>query len=323
MNKYLCKFIDIFLKNNRERIFCAFLALFVMSVGGIKAEGQKRVSAYENYIKRYSGLAVEQCEKYGVPASITLAQGLLESGAGQSKLAREANNHFGIKCGNAWKGKSMRHDDDKKKECFRKYKRVEDSYEDHSLFLKRKRYEMLFEYKVTDYKSWAKGLRKCGYATDKKYAEKLIKIIEDYRLYRYDQEGYRGDAELVDYASLEGKACEEHGRTVYKRGKLKYVIAEEGDTYESIAGQMGMKTKKLLSLNEVENKEARLKKGMIVHVKKKQKKYAGKGKYYEVREGENVYVISQMLGVQMEQMLKRNKLDKNAKVMPGDRLKVK
>ena len=114
MNKYLCKFIDIFPKNNRERIFCVFLAIFVLGVGVFKVEGQKRVSAYENYIKRYSGLAVEQREKYGIPASITLAQGLLESGAGQSSLAREANNHFGIKCGNAWKGKTVRHDDDKR-----------------------------------------------------------------------------------------------------------------------------------------------------------------------------------------------------------------
>ena len=162
------KYIDIFSKNNQESVLNVILAILLVCVVNISIEAQNRSRAYENYIKKYKDIAIEQQKKHGVPASITLAQGLLESAAGQSRLAQEANNHFGIKCGNEWGGKTIKHDAETGKECFRKYKDVEDSYEDHSKFLKRKRYESLFKLKSTDYKNWAKGLRRCGYATDPK-----------------------------------------------------------------------------------------------------------------------------------------------------------
>ena len=133
-------------------------------------------------------MAVEQMKQYRIPASITLAQGLLESGAGRSELARKSNNHFGIKCHSDWRGGRVYHDDDLRGECFRKYKNAEQSYEDHAKFLtERPRYASLFKLKVTDYKGWAKGLQRCGYATDRAYANRLIKLIEDYDLYRYDR----------------------------------------------------------------------------------------------------------------------------------------
>lgn len=323
MQKSLRKFIDIFSKNNRECVFCAFLAILFISGGIFEAGARKRSRSYENYVERYRKIAVEQRKKYGIPASITLAQGLLESGAGQSRLAREANNHFGIKCGGTWKGKTIKHDDDKKKECFRKYKKVEDSYEDHSRFLKRKRYEPLFEYKITDYKNWAKGLRKCGYATDRKYPEKLISIIELYGLARYDKDGFENDDKLVNDAEMRVEVRVEFGREVHLCGKLKYVIATEGDSYEKIARQCGLKSDKLRSINDVEDTCDELVVGEIVHLKKKNKKYAGKGKYYEVKKGETLYSISQKLGVQLKQLQKRNNLDKTSVIMPGDRLKVK
>ena len=141
------------------------------------------------YIDNYSEIAKEEMVQYGIPASITLAQGILESGAGRSALSKKSNNHFGIKCHKGWTGQRVFHDDDELQECFRKYKDPKYSFRDHSLFLtQRTRYEGLFAYKKNDYKSWAKGLRKAGYATDPKYPQKLINIIETYQLYSYDVE---------------------------------------------------------------------------------------------------------------------------------------
>ena len=145
-------------------------------------------SKTENYISKYSSAAVAEMERYGIPASITLAQGILESGNGESRLAVEGKNHFGIKCHSNWNGKTIIEDDDEKGECFRKYDKVADSYRDHSLFLtERGRYSFLFEYKRTDYKKWAKGLKKAGYATNPKYPTLLIDLIEKYELYTYDK----------------------------------------------------------------------------------------------------------------------------------------
>ena len=145
-------------------------------------------SKTENYISKYSSVAVTEMEMYGIPASITLAQGILESGNGESRLATEGKNHFGIKCHSNWNGETIIEDDDEKEECFRKYSKVEESYRDHSLFLsERGRYSFLFTYKKSDYKKWARGLKKAGYATNPKYASLLIDLIENYELYDYDK----------------------------------------------------------------------------------------------------------------------------------------
>lgn len=163
-----------------KRLFLVFACAFA----ALSAYAQ---TAQQNYIDKYCDAAVAEMYRSGVPASITLAQGLLESGAGLSEMAREGNNHFGIKCHNDWKGKTMYYDDDAKQECFRKYASVAESYQDHSDFLRYKdRYKFLFDYEITDYKSWCYGLKSAGYATDPSYAAKLIKIIEDYKLYEYD-----------------------------------------------------------------------------------------------------------------------------------------
>ncbi|MDG1953838.1 MAG: glucosaminidase domain-containing protein [Polaribacter sp.] len=149
----------------------------------------KKLNKYTlTYIKKYAPLAVIKMHEYKIPASITLAQGILESGNGRSTLASKSNNHFGIKCHTGWTGKRVYHDDDKKDDCFRKYRYVENSYNDHSKFLTgRRRYAFLFNYRIKDYKKWARGLKKAGYATDRKYPNKLIKIIEDYKLYEFDK----------------------------------------------------------------------------------------------------------------------------------------
>lgn len=206
------------------RIFC--LLFFITTFA--EAATQRKVPSYEKYIKTYSDLAVQHQKKYKIPASITLAQGLLESGAGQSDLARRSNNHFGIKCHSDWRGGRVYHDDDLRGECFRKYKRVEDSYEDHSKFLLRSRYERLFDLKITDYKGWARGLQKCGYATDRAYANKLIKVIEDYELYRYDT----GKGHKISQKEREKQKYPKLRYTIYRTFGLLYVYAKENDSFD-------------------------------------------------------------------------------------------
>ncbi len=189
------------------------------------------------YIDKYSEIAMNEMRKYKIPASITLSQGILESRSGQSELTRKSNNHFGIKCHKGWNGGRTYHDDDEKGECFRAYKHPEKSFKDHSLFLaERSRYQDLFKLKITDYKGWAKGLRKAGYATDKAYPQKLISIIETYQLYEYDD------------------------KVLGKRSKRKLKTAEsmlvvKGDTLYSISRKYGLTVNQLKSINGLDSNE--------------------------------------------------------------------
>lgn len=201
------------------------------------------------YIRKYAPIAVKEMHDYKIPASITLAQGILESGKGRSELALKSNNHFGIKCHTGWKGERVYHDDDEKGECFRKYLYPETSYNDHSLFLtQRRRYAFLFEYDIKNYKKWAFGLRKAGYATDKKYPNKLLKIIKDYRLYEFDK-------------IKKGKYSKEtkklnNGKTPPKKlvkENLKGIIykVKKGDTLYSISRKFGVSVATLKKLNKL------------------------------------------------------------------------
>lgn len=318
IKKYICKYIDIFPKNNRRVCIYLFLTL---SVWCSECFAQGRTDVYTAYIEQYSDLAVKHREKYGIPASITLAQGLLESAAGTSELAKKANNHFGIKCGGAWTGKSVKHKAERGKECFRKYDNAEQSYEDHARFLKRKRYEPLYKYKVTDYKNWAKTLRKCGYATDSKYPEKLIKIIERYELYRFDEGKER---ETVDKEKEEtvGQERDINSHVVHRRGRLNFVRTREGDTYAAIAQEFGLKKKKLMEFNDVKGGNP-LKTGTIVYLQKKDKKNSGKEKYHVVKEGETLYSISQEWGIRLKSLLKMNRMKAGDIINPGDTLRIK
>ncbi len=190
-----------------------------------------------DYINHYKGIAIEKMIEHGIPASITLAQGILESGNGRSELASKANNHFGIKCHKGWKGKKVYHDDDKRNECFRKYNNPEGSFEDHSIFLTtRGRYAFLFDFKKDNYKAWAKGLKKAGYATDKKYPSKLISFIETYHLYQYDK--------LV----LKSK---NKNYKIDKKEKLEFIIVYKGDTLYSIARQYNLTVEELKKINKL------------------------------------------------------------------------
>ena len=196
-------------------------------------KSNKSLNKYSlQYIKRYAPIAVSEMHKYNVPASITLAQGILESGNGRSQLASKSNNHFGIKCHTGWKGAKVYHDDDEKGECFRKYKYVESSYEDHSQFLSgRRRYASLFALRKTDYKGWSKGLKKAGYATDKNYPKKLIKIIETYELYEFDKIREK-DLKRVKKGTSK---TQRKPKVKTKKRPKKYYQVKKGDTLYSIA----------------------------------------------------------------------------------------
>ena len=206
------------------------------------------------YIKKYAPLAVIKMHQYKIPASITLAQGILESGNGRSRLASKSNNHFGIKCHRGWKGKRVYHDDDKKDDCFRKYEYVEHSYNDHSKFLTgRKRYAFLFNYRVTDYKKWAKGLKKAGYATDKKYPQKLIGIIQNYKLYEFDKVKKR-DLKKYKKQQRKPKQVSVSTKTTTNTSKVKssskaIYIVKKGDTLYSISRKVNVSVNDIKKLN--------------------------------------------------------------------------
>ncbi|MFA6702729.1 MAG: glucosaminidase domain-containing protein, partial [Dysgonamonadaceae bacterium] len=208
---------------------------------------------------------------YKIPASITLAQALLESGAGNGDLAKRSNNHFGIKCHRGWEGRSVIKADDTPNDCFRSYDRVDESYSDHAKFLVNgSRYSNLFNLPITDYRSWARGLQNSGYATDKAYANKLIKLIEDYELYRFDDKKYRSRNSGVGEKRSEGSADQPVNwkHEPYITYGLVYVLAFESDTYKSIADEFGFKEKDLLKFNEVPE-DFPLSVGDIVYFQKK------------------------------------------------------
>lgn len=282
----------------------SFLFIFCLLLSGIATlYAQQKNAEYVRYIHAYKDLAVQHHKKYNIPASITLAQGLLESGAGKGRLAREANNHFGIKCHN-WSGRKIYHDDDARNECFRKYSDPKDSYEDHALFLVgRDRYARLFQLNSRDYKAWAKGLQNCGYATDRAYANKLIKLIDDYELYQYD------NVRFVRPVSTPTNSFPAWYRphTVYRsKGGLLYVIANDNDTYDLIARELDFKVRKLQSYNEVP-KGYPLSKGDVVYLEKKDKKGAKKGpRFHTVHIGESMHEISQLYGIRLKNLYKLN-----------------
>mgnify|MGYP005844774169 CR=1 FL=1 len=273
------------------------------------------------YIQQYKDIAIREMHQYGIPASITLAQGILESAGGESYLANKANNHFGIKCHRDWKGKKVYRDDDAKNECFRHYKHAEESFRDHSLFLsQRSRYNFLFDYDRTDYKSWAKGLKKAGYATNPKYPSLLIELIERYNLHQYDLAD-PGDAAAQDFGTA-GVTENRGGYPIRSTPNgAEYIIVEAGDTWEDLSIKLTTKVKKLLKYNELRY-DAPLTAGQRIFIKKK--KNSAERKFYTVREGESTYDIAQKLGIKLRKIYKRNDFLKvGDQPHPGQQVKVK
>lgn len=304
-----------------QTLFKSFiLVIAILLVNSPVYSQAKRNKIYNDYIEDYKHIAVGQMKKHKIPASITLAQGLLESGAGKSELARSSNNHFGIKCHNDWRGEKVYKADDGPNDCFRKYKKVEDSYNDHAIFITGKtRYSKLFALDATDYRGWARGLQQAGYATDKAYANKLIKIIEDYELYLFDKKGLSPDKLRKEEERL---LAQNYSHIPYKTHNLVYVIAQDGDTYEAIALEFGFNPKKLRKYNEVPEGFP-LKSGDLVYFKNKKSK-ADKP-YYEhvVQVGESMHSIAQMYGMKVKNLYKMNKKDFEYVPEEGDILKLR
>ena len=259
----------------------------------------------EAYIQKYSSVAQEQMRKYGVPASITLAQGILESGSGKSKLAAEANNHFGIKCHDTWNGATMHLDDDAPNECFRKYKSVEQSFEDHSIFLKKPRYEELFALEITDYKGWAQGLKKCGYATSSTYAKNLIDLIEKHELTQFDTE----------------QKPNEHSAIVnISNNRIKYVSAKKKESLADLSKRTGISEHLLAKYNDLEEGHS-FKEKEIVYLQPK--RFKGSVKEHKVKRGENMRDISQQYGIRIRSIERKNKLEHGAELKTGTVLKLR
>ena len=249
-----------------------YILLIVCIALGMNLHAQMRWnSKYQNYIDKYKDLAIEGMLKYKVPASITLAQGLLESGAGTSELTVKGNNHFGIKC-HGWTGRTVYHDDDAHNECFRAYDNAFQSFEDHCKFLKNgKRYSSLFNLKVTDYKGWANGLKAAGYATNPQYAQKLIGIIELYKLSQYDTaKGY--DKFMAQHSGKDKPVTKEAPlHSIHIFNKNYFLQARAGDTFEMIGKEIGISYKKIAKYNE-RDVNSRLEPNEIIWLKKKQKR---------------------------------------------------
>jgi len=286
-------------------------------------------SGYADYISRYKNIAIEEMRKHGIPASITLAQGLLESGGGTSMLAVRGNNHFGIKCGRAWNGRTLRKDDDYRNECFRAYNDVIDSFEDHSRFLKKDRYRKLFSLSKKDYKGWARGLKECGYATSPTYADRLISLIETYRLYEYDDDFVRNEA-IAAKEYEEQPRSEEYFSLSSVRSRMTInngvpcVLTKPGDTWQGLARITGKSVKKLRKYNEVGKNEP-LQYGQFIYADKKKKKADRKlhKRWHKINAGESMHDISQLYGIRVKSLYKMNFKDQYYVPRMGDLLKIR
>jgi len=308
-----------------------FLILFSLNLFGGDTIRPSRVK----YITEHKDDAIRDMRKTGVPASITLAQACLESHDGGSALAREANNHFGIKCSD-WTGPYFIQDDDTKDECFRKYNSTLESYDDHSLFLStRPRYAFLFKLSITDYKGWAKGLKKAGYATDPNYADRLIKIIEENQLYLLDQE-----KEIQLTASVKNEPISSeieskpkkiyvpsvepieaiNERKIYTKNGLEYVIVKKGDDLHSLAKELKLGYWQLPKYNEVEE-STQLVPGQIIYINPK--KSEGFQAMYIVKPGDSLHSIAQEAGIKSKYIYKYNNLPEGASLEPGQQLFLK
>lgn len=289
-------------------------------------------SVFLEYIDKYKGIAIRHCQQYGIPASITLAQGLLESGAGRSKLATGSNNHFGIKC-HSWEGERTYVGAASAYNCYRKYDSPEDGYEDHAKFLQGSRYQRLFDIPVSDYKGWARGLKACGYAENPAYADKLIRLIETYELFQYDlnqpvmakaKEESAATAEAEQtydeeqaYKKAYDKAFMEH--VIHRKWDKYFVVAKHGDTYESIALEFSKKLKDILDYNDITDRNARPREGERIWVEKKFDRHPSV-KFYVAKKGETLHSISQEYGVRMKSLLKFNAMKSNEELITGQKI---
>jgi hypothetical protein len=303
-----------------------YAALCLFSVFAIQSVSAQRISVDE-YIDTYAELAISEMKRSGIPASITLAQGILESANGNSTLATEGNNHFGIKC-HDWEGGKMYHDDDAKGECFRKYGSAHESYIDHTDFLMtRSRYGFLFDYESTDYENWAKGLSKAGYATDPNYPERLISLIERYNLHLYDagvkiSRPAKGKPSTGTGSGEDFSAVSVDKYPVKTNNGTDYIVAYEDDTYASLSAEFAMMPWQLPKYNDG-NIADDLRKGQIIYMQPKRRK-AERGKNtHTVADGETMQTVSQKYAIKLRRLYKLNLMGIGSQPKTGDILNLR
>lgn len=326
------------------------LLLCACSFVPVGASDSNKLTA-SDYIRAWKDEAVYQMVVHRVPASITLAQGMLESGNGNSRLAMEGNNHFGIKCHSDWSGKTILEDDETRGECFRKYRDARDSFDDHSVFLKRKRYSSLFELEITDYKAWAHGLKQCGYATNPNYPQALIRLIETHQLAQYDLIGlefigrnkipHREHAAEIPAGLPEKPASRDRQRhkpsgfdpdapnqinlisgrqIMLSSNHIKYILAKGGDTPESIAQDLDLGPWQIRKYNDLKNGQS-ISEGAIVYLQPKRNKATEKS--HTVSAGETVESISQQYGIKTKKLIKYNSIKEERDLVPGTVLRLR
>ena len=334
--------------SQNKTIFNILLLLLIPFL--LQAQSKYNTALYTNYISQYQEIAVREMDMFHIPASICLAQGLLESGCGTSELATNANNHFGIKCHKEWLGPTYVMDDDEEKECFRVYENPEQSYIDHSQFLiSRDRYSGLFKLDITDYKGWAKGLKTAGYATNPEYANILIRIIEANQLNNLDkgvslpianlpandsitgaianrkreqlplgthyQPGYRQPSQSKFTYVKTGK----QNHKVYENNGANFIFARNDDTFGSLAKEFDIFSFQIYHYNDLHKNDG-LTPGQIVYLEPKKRQSSAKT--HTVRKFDNLYAISQLYGVRLKFLLEYNHMKENEQLKPGEKIKL-
>ena len=329
----------------------AILLAGILLTAATGVTGQVRLTR-EEYIDRYKSIAVAHMERYGIPASITMAQGILESDCGNSWLSVQSNNHFGIKCKRNWTGGKVYYDDDAKGECFRSYPSVEASYHDHAEFLdSQPRYDSLFAYSSSDYKSWARGLKAAGYATAPDYAQRLVRIIEENQLFLLDQpdgerlyasrsgrritdpEGWVADQSSVDQVATSSSAVDpdnyrvtinaHNGYNVYETNGVHYVLAKEGDTFENIGRKFRLSPRNLRKFNDLKGKTAQPMTGEVIYIERKKKRWDGNAHTHICREGETAYAVGQSYAIRTRSVEKLNRLKPGSVLEKGRQIRIK
>jgi len=298
-----------------------FLLMGICFVSLSTSYAQRRITNDE-YIDRYKDISIKEMKSSGIPASITLAQGMLESDCGNGTLAVKANNHFGIKCHDNWKGKRIYHDDDRAGECFRKYGSAEDSYIDHTNFLTNtRRYAFLFDYDHTDYKNWAKGLKKAGYATNPHYAKDLIRVIEDNELYKFD----KGNVErsMKPHKTYDNNDVPDEvsikKRSVNEINGVKSIVVKPGDTYYSITNEFQMMRWELPKYNDL-TFDSILHPGDILYLQPKRWRAERGNDYHIVQAGESMRSISQHYAVKLNKLYRKNRMEPGTQPVVGQKI---
>lgn len=328
-----------------KSIFISTIGISLMTAGTLSAQSRQ---TRQEYVARYKQIAIDHMEKYGIPASITMAQGILESDSGNSALSKSSNNHFGIKCKSNWTGRTVKYDDDAPDECFRAYNSVEESYRDHAEFLDNSpRYDSLFSYSSSDYQRWARGLKAAGYATAPHYADLLIKIIEEEQLFLLDKDN---GGELYASRHTTPKAEESkpgkttstnipegsidpnrfgvtinahRGYNIERTNSHYFTRAKEGDSIESIAAVFEIGKNNLRRFNDLK-KGAAIKEGDVIFIERKSNKWTADDKRsHQVKSGETLYSISQTYGIRLSKLAKLNDMKSNSKIKPSQIIKLK